>query len=159
MPISAKLGVGAVASCLIHFLKPRERAQAQFSQEYALGRVENLLVESFLPLVVGKPAVCTVRYRGADANADPTLNVYAISCGSLKVTTPAAQGERIEVAACMRTQVPFSFFSDFNRFVLDLPRCLGEVQQALCALPEWMKMSGCTMQMTRATLMTLRMRL
>ena len=60
MPISAKLGVGAVVSCLIHYLKPRERAQAQFGQEYALGRVQDLLVESFLPVVPGKPAVCTV---------------------------------------------------------------------------------------------------
>ena len=90
MPISAKLGVGAVVSCLCHYLKPRERAQAQFGQEYALGRVENLAVESFLPVVAGKPAICTVRYRGADANTEAALNVFAISCGSLKVTTAAA---------------------------------------------------------------------
>jgi hypothetical protein len=110
MPISAKLGVGAVVSCLIHYLKPRERAQAQFGQEYALGRVEDLLVESFLPVVAGKPAVCTVRYRGAGANADPVLNVFAVSCGSLKVTTPAADDARIQVAASMRQLTPARFF-------------------------------------------------
>ena len=113
MPISAKLGVGAVVSCLIHYLKPRERAQAQFGQEYALGRVENLLVESFLPVVAGKPAVCTVRYGGAGANADPVLNVFAISCGSLKVTTPAADGARMQVAASMRQSTPACFFFTF----------------------------------------------
>ena len=110
MPISAKLGVGAVVSCLIHYLKPRERAQAQFGQEYALGRVENLLVESFLPVVAGKPAICTVLYRGADANADAVLNVFAVSCGSLKVTTPAAEEARIQVAASMRQSTPACFF-------------------------------------------------
>jgi hypothetical protein len=101
MPISTQLGVGAVVSCLIHYLKPRDRAQAQFGQEYALGRVENLLVESFLPVVAGKPAVCTVLFRGPTANADPVLNVFAISCGSLKVTTPAAIGDRVQVPASM----------------------------------------------------------
>ena len=102
MPISTKLGVGAVVSCLIHYLKPRERAQSQFGQEYALGRVEDLLVESFLPVVAGKPATCTVKYRGAGANADPVLNVFAVSCGCLKVTTAAADGARVQVAARMR---------------------------------------------------------
>jgi hypothetical protein len=110
MPISAKLGVGAVVSCLCHYLKPRERAQAQFGQEYALGRVENLRVQSFLPVVAGKPALCTVLFRGANANADPQLNIFSISCGSLKVTTPAADGERIQVAACMHQSAPACFF-------------------------------------------------
>jgi hypothetical protein len=115
MPISAKLGVGAVVSCLCHYLKPRDRAQSTFGQEYALGRVENLLVESFLPVVAGKPAVCTVLYRGADANVDPVLNVFSISCGSLKVTTPAADGDRIQVAACMRKSTTECFFLLFGQ--------------------------------------------
>ena len=99
MPISAKLGVGAVVSCLCHYLKPRDRAQSIFGQEYALGRAENLLVEAVLPAVGNAVASCRVLYRGALASADPQLNVFAVSCGSVKVTTAAAAGQRVQVAA------------------------------------------------------------
>ena len=102
MPISAQLGVGAVVSCLIHYLKPRDRAQSIFGQEYALGRAENLLVEAILPAVGNTAAGCRVIYRGALASADHQLNVFAISCGSVKVTTAAAADQRVQVAARMR---------------------------------------------------------
>ena len=109
MPISAKLGVGAVVSCLCHYLKPRDRAQSTFGQEYALGRAENLLVEALLPAVGNAAASCRVLYRGPLASADPQLNVFAVSCGSVKVTTPAADGARMQVAARMR-EVIFQCF-------------------------------------------------
>jgi hypothetical protein len=113
MPISTKLGVGAVVSCLCHYLKPRDRAQSIFGQEYALGRAENLLVEALLPAVGNAVASCRVLYRGPLASADPQLNVFAITCGSVKVTTPAAADQRVQVAARMPPQLRIARFLTF----------------------------------------------
>jgi hypothetical protein len=115
MPISAKLGVGAVVSCLCKYLKPRDRAQSTFGQEYALGRAENLLVEALLPAVGNAVASCRVLYRGPLASADPQLNVFAVTCGSVKVTIAAAAGQRVQVAARMSFHLRMAVFLTFCR--------------------------------------------